>query len=91
MFSFLVLHVVQLETAFWEFGHLIKGNYLCDSCSGWTETWGLPFLFSFFTLQYCIGFAIHQHEYATGIHTVAPLGSLEVAKALPGSFVHLLT
>ena len=22
----------------------------------------------FFTLQYCIGFAIHQHESATGIH-----------------------
>ena len=21
------------------------------------------------TLQYCIGFAIHQHEYATGVHT----------------------
>ena len=46
MFSFLVLHVVQLETACWEFGHLIKGNYLCDSCSGWTETWGLPFHYS---------------------------------------------
>ena len=46
MFSFLVIHVVQLETAFWEFGHLIKGNYLCDSCSGWTETWGLPFHYS---------------------------------------------
>ena len=25
-------------------------------------------LFFFFTLQYCIGFAIHQHESATGIH-----------------------
>jgi len=26
------------------------------------------FLFSFFTLLYCIGFAIHQHESATGVH-----------------------
>ena len=25
-------------------------------------------LFCFLTLQYCIGFAIHQHESATGIH-----------------------
>ena len=25
-------------------------------------------LLLFFTLQYCIGFAIHQHESATGIH-----------------------
>ena len=26
------------------------------------------FLFYFLTLQYCIGFAIYQHESATGIH-----------------------
>ena len=26
------------------------------------------FLFYFLTLQYCTGFAIYQHEYATGIH-----------------------
>ena len=26
------------------------------------------FFILFFTLQYCIGFAIHQHESATGVH-----------------------
>ena len=26
------------------------------------------YLFIYFTLQYCIGFAIHQHESATGVH-----------------------
>ena len=26
------------------------------------------FIFYFFTLQYCIGFAIHQHESDTGVH-----------------------
>ena len=26
------------------------------------------FIFTFFALQYCIGFAIHQHESTTGVH-----------------------
>ena len=33
------------------------------------ETWTYLLLFLlYFTLQYCIGFAIHQHESATGVH-----------------------
>ena len=34
----------------------------------------LDLFFIFFTLQYCIGFAIHQHESATGIHVYTLLG-----------------
>ena len=30
--------------------------------------WSPSIFFSFLTLQYCIGFAIYQHESATGIH-----------------------
>ena len=26
------------------------------------------FIYLFFTLQYCIGFSIHQHASATGVH-----------------------
>ena len=28
------------------------------------------FIYVFFTLQYCIGFAIHQHEFAMGVHVL---------------------
>ena len=46
VFLLLVLHIAQLRTACEEFGHLIEGNYLCDSCSGWIETVGTSFCHS---------------------------------------------
>ena len=43
VFSFLVLHMAQLQIACGEFGHLSEENCLCDSCSEWTETMRTPF------------------------------------------------
>ena len=36
----------------------------------------LIILFYFLTLQYCIGFAVYQHESATGIHMLLGAGAL---------------
>ena len=38
----------------------------------------ITFFFFFFTLQYCVGFAIHQHASATGVRVFPSLNPQNV-------------
>ena len=59
---------------------LVEENIRCSSLKKYKFIY---FNWRLITLQYCIGFAIHQHESATGIHVFPipnpPSSSLPVA------------